>query len=142
MQLLNSKILFDDKNTRYCNKKAQDTQYLVLFVCCSYFVQQRWLGSTKKLSFTALIFLDISVCKFYIFFARNNGYQVSEYATAFAFLIQFIQNTLDIIVLGISQFAFLFRLHLSKSVTLLFVDFAFLSLTRTFEIKYLVFFNI
>ena len=42
MQLLNSKILSNDKNTRYSNKKAQDTQYLVLFVCCSFFVQQRW----------------------------------------------------------------------------------------------------
>lgn len=42
MQLLNSKILFNDKNTRYSNKKAQDTQYLVLFVCCSFFVLQRW----------------------------------------------------------------------------------------------------
>ena len=42
MQLLNSKILSDDKNTRYSNKKAQDTQYLVLFVCCNFFVQQRW----------------------------------------------------------------------------------------------------
>lgn len=36
MQLLNSKILSDDKNTRYSNKKAQDMQYLVLFVCCSF----------------------------------------------------------------------------------------------------------
>lgn len=42
MQLLNSKILSNDKNTRYSNKKAQDTQYLVLFGCCSFFVQQRW----------------------------------------------------------------------------------------------------
>ena len=42
MQLLNSKILSNDKNTRYSNKKAQDTQYLVLFVCCSFFVLQRW----------------------------------------------------------------------------------------------------
>ena len=42
MQLLNSKILSNDKITRYSNKKAQDTQYLVLFVCCSFFVQQRW----------------------------------------------------------------------------------------------------
>ena len=42
MQLLNSKILFNDKNTRYSSKKAQDTQYLVLFVCCSFFVHQRW----------------------------------------------------------------------------------------------------
>ena len=45
MQLLNSKILSNDKNTRYSNKKAQDTQYLVLFVCCSFFVQQRWWSS-------------------------------------------------------------------------------------------------
>lgn len=44
MQLLNSKILSNDKITRYSNKKAQDTQYLVLFVCCSFFVQQRWCG--------------------------------------------------------------------------------------------------
>ena len=51
MQLLNSKILSNDKNTRYSNKKAQDTQYLVLFVCCSFFVQQRCLTLTKKLSF-------------------------------------------------------------------------------------------
>ena len=43
MQLLNSKILFDDKNTRYGNKKAQDIAYLVLFMFCSFFVLPTWL---------------------------------------------------------------------------------------------------
>ena len=39
MQLLNSKILSNDKNTRYSNKKAQDLQNLVLFcyVAFSYY---------------------------------------------------------------------------------------------------------
>ena len=47
MQLLNSNIPRRAQTTRYGNKKAQDTQYLVLFVCCSFFVQQRWWTSAE-----------------------------------------------------------------------------------------------
>ena len=42
MQLLNSKILYNNKNTKYSNKKAQDILNLVLFMFCSFFVLQRW----------------------------------------------------------------------------------------------------
>ena len=37
MQLLNSKIFSDSKNTRYSNKKAQDTWVTcAFFVCCRF----------------------------------------------------------------------------------------------------------
>ena len=42
MQLLNSNIPQGALTTKYSDKKAQDLLNLVLFVCCSFFVLQRW----------------------------------------------------------------------------------------------------
>ena len=47
MQLLNSNIPQGARTTKYSNKKAQNLLSLVLFVCCSFFVLQRWQTCSK-----------------------------------------------------------------------------------------------
>ena len=45
MQLLNSKILSNDKNTRYSNKKAQDTRVTCAFCLLQLFRTTKMVGS-------------------------------------------------------------------------------------------------
>ena len=68
------------------------------------FLNIRNICSVNTACITSAIPLDVSVCHFYVIFIRNDFHKICKDFVFFTFSIQFIKNTLHIIIFCVSEF--------------------------------------